>query len=85
MKTLPFDTHAQLREKMFEAYPALADVGRVAKAEWQKFGAPGQFSAAPFTAAITNFYMTDPISRASVTMAKCTSEILPLTSAEAAE
>ena len=29
-------------------------------------------------AVIDNFYMTDPISRASVTMAKCTEEILPL-------
>jgi len=85
MKPLSFDTLAQLREKMFEAHPVLADVGYVSKAEWQKFGAPGQLSATPFTPVIANFYMTDPISRASVTMAKCTSDILPLTQAEAAE
>ena len=30
--------------------------------------------AAPFVSPIGNFYMTDPISRASETMAKCTRE-----------
>ena len=31
---------------------------------------------APFQSTIANFYMTDPISRASETMAKCTQEFV---------
>jgi NADH-quinone oxidoreductase subunit G len=77
-KKLSFDTLDQLRMKMFEAVPALADIGHAVKAEWKAFGVKGEVSAQPFTHAIPNFYMTDPISRASVTMAKCSEQILPL-------
>ena len=44
-------------------------------AAWAEFGAAGDVSGA-FTYPIANFYMTDPISRASATMAECTDEIL---------
>jgi len=40
------------------------------------FGTAGEMAAAPFESPITNYYMTDPISRASETMAACTAEIL---------
>ena len=36
------------------------------------FGMTGDISPEPFVLPIDNFYMTDPISRASQTMAKCT-------------
>ena len=84
-RSLPFDTITQLRMKMFECAPNLADIGKLAKAPWSAFGKTGDISADPFKPAIENFYMTDPISRASVTMAKCTEEILPLSYKEAAE
>ena len=77
-KTLPFDNLTQLRAKLIESCPALGAIGRCAKAEWKSFGKAGDLSFNPFTPAIPNFYMTDPISRASKTMAKCTEEILPL-------
>jgi NADH-quinone oxidoreductase subunit G len=77
-KPLPFDNLAQLREKMVAAMPSLAHMGQTAKAEWKPFGKKGEMSAAPFRPVIANFYMTDPISRASVTMAKCTEQVLPL-------
>jgi NADH-quinone oxidoreductase subunit G len=83
-KPLPFDTLAQLRTKMFDAAPVLKTIGRAAKAEWKVFGKKGELSGQSFVSAIENFYMTDPISRASPTMAKCTAEILPRV-AEAAE
>ena len=38
----------------------------------------GGISSAPFEPFITNFYMTDPISRASKTMAECTRVFLGL-------
>jgi NADH-quinone oxidoreductase subunit G len=42
-------------------------------AEWGSFaaGGGGTIDAAPFVYPITDFYRTDPISRASRTMAEC--------------
>jgi len=85
IKPLHFDTLAQLRAKMVEQVPHLNDIGTSAKAEWKPFGRIGELTAKDFTPSVKNFYMTDPISRASPTMAKCTADILPLTDAEAAE
>ena len=76
-KTLPFHSLAELRGKMFEAAPVLSKIGQRPAAEWKAFGAKGEVSAQAFVPAVKNFYMTDPISRASVTMAKCTAEIMP--------
>ncbi|MFA5041723.1 MAG: NADH-quinone oxidoreductase subunit NuoG [Bdellovibrionales bacterium] len=75
---LPFDTIAQLREKMFEKAPQLADIGRVSKAVRLEFGFPGNVTNVPFTPVIDNYYMTDAVCRASKTMAACVEEILPL-------
>ncbi len=44
----------------------------VATAPWGGFGAAGAMDGAPFASPIANFHMTDPISRASETMAECT-------------
>jgi NADH-quinone oxidoreductase subunit G len=76
-KSLPFDTLAQLRGKMIEASPLLGEIGHAAKTEWTTFGQSGEPSSAAFAPVIDNFYMTDPISRASPTMAKCVEQILP--------
>ncbi|MDR3424516.1 MAG: NADH-quinone oxidoreductase subunit NuoG [Alphaproteobacteria bacterium] len=73
---LPFDTLMDLRKQMFEFAPVLAEMGRCCKAGWVAFGKKGSLSKQPFAPVIENFYMTDPISRASVTMAKCSEEIL---------
>ena len=83
LKPLPFDNLMQLRAKMIEACPVLGKMGKLTKAEWKPFGKAGELSTKPFMFTVQNFYMTDPISRASPTMAKCTAEILPLM--EAAE
>ncbi|MGC2523069.1 MAG: hypothetical protein WA417_10600, partial [Stellaceae bacterium] len=40
-------------------------------AGWGEFGEPGPVDAAAFAYPIADFYRTDPISRASVTMAEC--------------
>jgi len=82
-KPLPFDTLTQLRAKLIEACPHFADIGAAAKAEWKVFGKTGDLPTTAFAPAIDNFYMTDPISRASPTMAKCVEQILPVV--EAAE
>ena len=57
---------------MIEANPGMATVDRVEPAPWGAFGARGPMEDSPFANAVENFYMTDPVSRASETMADCT-------------
>jgi NADH-quinone oxidoreductase subunit G len=77
-RTLGFDSLAQLRRRLADASPVFAEIDAVVPAAWGPFGAAGQMDGAPFRRAIENYYMTDPISRASATMAKCTETfILP--------
>ncbi len=71
-KVLPFDTLAQVRSKLAEAHPVFAHIDSVIAEPWGDFGADGAADPAPFKSPIDNFYMTDPISRASKTMAECT-------------
>ncbi len=79
---LPFDTITQLRVKMVDFAPWIENIGHVEKPAWAIFGFSGDVLDVPFAPVVENFYMTDPISRASPTMAKCTEEILPLLAKE---
>ncbi len=83
-KRLPYDTLHALREKMAQKHPHFALVGEAVRAEWKPFGRAGNLSLQAFESVIPNFYMTDPISRASATMAQCAREILPLITGEEA-
>jgi len=56
--------------------PVFSTVDAINPAEWQDFGAAGKLDAAPFASPVDNFYMTDPICRASQTMAACVEQIL---------
>ena len=51
--------------------PRFQRLDSIEPAAWDEFGAAGAVDAAPFSLPISNFYMTDPISRASETMAQC--------------
>jgi len=70
-KPLPFNSLPELRMKMRAAYPTLDQIDVVTKAAWGGFGSVGPIAATPFTYPIADFYKTDPISRASPTMAEC--------------
>jgi len=70
-QTLPFDSMGELRAKLYEAVPHLAEIDVLAPASWGEFGKKGKVSDAPFVPAVTDFYGTNPISRASVIMADC--------------
>ena len=70
-KTLAFDTLGELRARMAEIAPPLGTLDVVEPAPWTGFGAPGNLDSEPFRIAMRNFYMTDPVSRASPTMAAC--------------
>ncbi|KAH7106813.1 NADH-quinone oxidoreductase [Auriculariales sp. MPI-PUGE-AT-0066] len=78
---LPYDNILALRDRMWDIAPSIAhydvtehttpEIAGVAIASMAGINA-GKASNAPFKKPITNFYQTDPISRASVTMAQCT-------------
>jgi NADH-quinone oxidoreductase subunit G len=70
-KPLPFNSLPELRRAMRAAHPTLGDIDVVGNAAWGGFGAVGPIAATPFAYPITDFYKTDPISRASPTMAEC--------------
>jgi NADH-quinone oxidoreductase subunit G len=71
-RPLPYDDIAALRRRMDDINPVFATLDSITPAEWGEFGEAGAMDAAPFVLPIANFYMTDPISRASETMARCT-------------
>ena len=73
---LAYDNLDQARKRMREINPVFGAVGVVERAAWIAFGDDGELDAAPFELPIENFYMTDPISRASETMAACTHTFL---------
>ncbi|HIM77867.1 MAG TPA: NADH-quinone oxidoreductase subunit G [Rhodospirillales bacterium] len=73
---LAFDDARMLRARMVETNAAFINVDEVAPAAWKPFGGNGELGTSALSSPIENFYMTDPISRASVTMAKC-SDLLP--------
>ncbi|HZH26696.1 MAG TPA: NADH-quinone oxidoreductase subunit NuoG [Azospirillaceae bacterium] len=74
---LPYDSLQQVRRRLAEVNPLFAKPEAVVEAPWVAVtGASGKMDAAPFKSVIENYYMTDPISRASNTMARCTEELL---------
>ena len=75
-KTLPYDNLAQLRAALRDAAPEFVKIDVIQAATWGGFGKAGQVSATPFEYPVKNYYMTDPISRASRTMARCTEEFV---------
>jgi NADH-quinone oxidoreductase subunit G len=79
---LPYDNQGQLRLRMAGVAPHLSQVDEIVPAEWGAFGTPGEMGPAPFAGAVTDFYKTNPICRASATMAEC-SELLTAGRAEA--
>jgi len=76
-KTLPYDTLGALRTKMIADHPTFGHVDYAPGAtdaagfDPAALGADGQVSNEPFRTAISDFYFTNPIARASKTMAEC--------------
>ncbi len=72
-KLLPYDSLKAVRERLTKVSPVFAAIGEVTAAPWgAAFGTDGTPSDRSLVSGIDNFYMTDPISRASKTMAECT-------------
>jgi len=68
---LPYDAIGQLRQRLALVAPAFAAIDTATPAAWGRFGSDGPVDPQPFACPIRDFYCTDPISRASPTMAAC--------------
>lgn len=74
--TLPYDTLAQLRAKLFADHPTFGRIdyapGAAASAiDLSGIVAAGTATDAPLASGVRAFHLTNPIARASVTMAEC--------------
>ena len=66
---LPYDSLAQLRQALVAAHPHLAQIDQVVENEWKAEPAD-KMGDATFKNAISDFYLTNPIARASSVMAE---------------
>ena len=73
-QTLPYDTLEALRAAMYKSAPVLAAIDRVAPGSPDAIDAlargKGALKDEPFTTAVQDFYLTNPIARASAVMAE---------------
>ena len=73
-QTLPYDTLTALRAAMYKSAPQLARLGTVAPAPADGVAAlaktTGSIGSEPFASPIRDFYLTNPIARASAVMAE---------------
>ena len=67
--TLPFHSLAELRQSLLEAHPHLGQVDQISQSEWAPLKT-GSLGKATFRSAISDFYLTNPIARASKLMAE---------------
>jgi len=74
-KKLPFDSLPQLRAHLYADVPHLAAIDRIAPATFADMSrltkVSGKLGKDAFTSAIGDFYLTNPIARASAVMAEC--------------
>ena len=69
---LPFDSIAALRQALVKAHPHLGQVDQLAENTWS-VETKGKIDSAPFSYAIADFYLSNPIARASSLMAELSS------------
>ena len=75
-EALPFDSLQDLRQKLFEEVPHLSQIDVVSPAGLPDKGPAGSVTDVPFGVAIDDFFLSNAIARASVTMASCSQERL---------
>jgi NADH-quinone oxidoreductase subunit G len=74
-KKLPYDSLAALRQAIFKAVPHLMRIDQIEAGNVADIkalaGRGGNPEKAPFAASVADFYLTNPIARASAVMAEC--------------
>ena len=73
--TQPWDSLAQLRRALVDAVPHLGRIDEVPENDWQPL-ALREPAMADFRPAVSDFYLTNPIARASVLMAELSAGVL---------
>jgi len=74
---LPYDSLDQLRARLFADHPTFGQIdyapgaATAAGFDLSKLGKAAKLKDAPFASPVADFYQTNPIARASVTMAEC--------------
>jgi NADH-quinone oxidoreductase subunit G len=88
-KRLPYDSLAQLRRALFAAHPHLQRIDQIVRGERADIGRLAArerpVERTPFGSAVDDFYLSNPIARASAIMAECSllaERRLTLTAAE---
>jgi len=85
-KSLPYDSLVQLRARIYKEFPNLKLVDEIIPAKWTNFGGKGKVMKDAFTISPMNYYLSNPICRASKTMNECVKSFgSVVTVAEAAE
>jgi len=74
-KKLPYDSLSALRQAIFKATPHLMRIDQIAPGEAASIktlaGSGGSVEKTPFKSGIEDYYLTNPIARASAVMAEC--------------
>lgn len=72
-KTLPYDSLDQLRARLFADHPTFGQIDWAPRgqADLSAIGAAGDVGDGPLSSAVKAFHLTNPVARASVTMAEC--------------
>lgn len=73
---LDYVTLGDVRNALVEANDVFNRIDELSASDMGSVEAAGNMDSAPFESSISNYYMTDPISRASETMAECTREFV---------
>ncbi|MDA1058549.1 MAG: NADH-quinone oxidoreductase subunit NuoG [Proteobacteria bacterium] len=68
---LPYDTLEQVRERLVAVAASFGEPDVLPVLPWKTFGMAGETTAQPFVTPITDFYLTNAVSRASETMNQC--------------
>jgi NADH-quinone oxidoreductase subunit G len=72
---LPFDSLSQLRARLYDEHPLMAALDQIRPGEAASIArlarAGGRLGTKPFVSPVNDFYLTNPIARASAVMAEC--------------
>jgi NADH-quinone oxidoreductase subunit G len=74
-RKLPFDSLSELRARLYAAFPHFAGIDEIAATDSAKIAAlakkAGKMTKSAFASPVKDFYLTNPIARASAVMAEC--------------
>jgi NADH-quinone oxidoreductase subunit G len=78
--TLPFNSLAQLRQQLYAEHPHFAQLNTIVPADTSALNVlakqAGALSSHTFVSSVQDFYLTNPIARASAVMAQCAAQAL---------